>query len=502
MHKYWGKKPYKNLHKIINEFSQEEDVLLDPFSGYGVFCCEAFIQKRNIISNDLNPISNLINEVLLSTEFEIEVLKEYWSKIKLEFEQFNQKLFQVEIDNSIIEARSILRDKDGKPLKVKYYINKKSVVKNLNRIEINRILKFDNSISLKDWFPDEKLITNSRISSKEGMYVKDLFTKRTLASHARLLSLINKKSKGIYKKALLIAFTSNLANCSKLLPPINSRSDMSPGAWMTGFYIGKTYIENNVLRYYENRLNKVIKGKIDYKLQIQNDLFSNEKKAWYKVTNDNAKKLKLDDNSVDYIFADPPYGGAVPYFEQSIIWNSWINKSVDYKNEIVISDSKLRDKNLTNFESDMNDVFKELGRVLKKDKFLTITYNSISGNEWKSITNSCITNGFTLHKLEHLIQKTFTPRQLNRVNTIQGDVIITLKNTKSINEVISFENGKLYKLTTKKLKEIIGSQKLTLSQIYNEFFKFVFNNSIIINDLDLIKLLKNEFKFNGKEYYL
>ena len=29
-------------------------------------------------------------------------------------------------------------------------------------------------------------------------------------------------------------------------------------------------------------------------------------------------------NSVDYIFTDPPYGGAVQYFELSTLWASWL----------------------------------------------------------------------------------------------------------------------------------------------------------------------------------
>ena len=41
MHKYWGKKPAKELRKIILEYSREGDLLLDPFAGYGGFSSEA-----------------------------------------------------------------------------------------------------------------------------------------------------------------------------------------------------------------------------------------------------------------------------------------------------------------------------------------------------------------------------------------------------------------------------------------------------------------------------
>ena len=65
MHKYWGKKPSNNLKALIEKYSSEGDTLLDPFSGYGVFCSEAYILNRNVISNDLNPVANFINIQLL-----------------------------------------------------------------------------------------------------------------------------------------------------------------------------------------------------------------------------------------------------------------------------------------------------------------------------------------------------------------------------------------------------------------------------------------------------
>ena len=79
----------------------------------------------------------------------------------------------------------------------------------------------------------------------------------------------------------MIAFTANLANCSKLVPPIKSRGTLSQGAWMTGFYSGETYIENNVLHYYENRIKKAIKGKEDYLGVISDDLMAGHIQSTY-----------------------------------------------------------------------------------------------------------------------------------------------------------------------------------------------------------------------------
>ena len=54
---------------------------------------------------------------------------------------------------------------------------------------------------------------------------------------------------------------------------------------------------------------------------------------------------ELPSESVDLIFTDPPYADYVPYFEQSLLWASWLKKDIDFKGEIVISNSKEREKN-------------------------------------------------------------------------------------------------------------------------------------------------------------
>ena len=84
MHKYWGKKPSNDLKELIEEFSNEGDTVLDPFSGYGVFCCEALILNRNVIANDLNPIANFLNKQLLNKEIDLDLVQKQWKKIKKE----------------------------------------------------------------------------------------------------------------------------------------------------------------------------------------------------------------------------------------------------------------------------------------------------------------------------------------------------------------------------------------------------------------------------------
>lgn len=500
MHKYWGKKPSSDLGILIQKYSDEGDTVLDPFSGYGVFCCEAFLLNRNVISNDLNPVANFLNDQLLEKKVDLDLLKKQWKIILDEFKPFVEKWYVWTIGDKTVQLSSVLRDKDDFPIKAKYKSNecRKAIEFEIDCDSANKFIEYEKSQIIEDWYPTNLLIENSRISAKKGMRVSDLFTKRTLSCHARLLSLIEKYSSGNEKKLFKVAFTANLANCSRLVPPIKSRGDMAPGAWMTGFYTGETYLENNVLQYFENRLKKVIKGKEDYLNYFRNfgdlGLHSLGYKNTYQSTKQDAKNLDIENESIDYIFTDPPYGDAVPYFEQSVIWNSWLKLTPDYKNEIVITDSKERKKDNSVYEKDIDMAFAEIRRVLKTGSFFSLTYHSLSGLEWKAITNACIKNGFELVEYEWLVQKSFTPRQINRAKTIKGDVLVTLRKVENIDKYKQPPDEVTASIFSEAIEKWLSVEYLDTNEIFLRIMKMVFSSRIVIGDVDLLKILVQRFK--------
>lgn len=515
MHKYWGKKPSHNLHRLIEKYSNEGDILLDPFAGYGVFCSEAYILQRNVILNDLNPIANYIEEQLLEKDINLIKLENEFKVIKEKMLIFSSSWYEIEINNQKCTIVSTLRDSEHTIVKCKYTsrTSKKFIEYTFTNEEKEAFALLEKEYKIEDWYPIEKLIENSRISAKKKMLVADLFTKRALANHARLLEYIYEYSSGNELKLLLVAFTSNLANCSKLVPPTPSRGEMSQGAWMTGFYIAKQYIENNVLHYFENRVKKVIKGKQDY-LDSFNTLFLNnkdlkqvnnintfnQKTFGYYLLNEDTKNLSLKDNSIDYIFTDPPYGDSVPYFEQSIIWNSWLKKTPNYDNEIIISDSKKRTKNIDAYSEDMESAIFEIFRVLKENKFFSITFHSLSGLEWRAISNACLLVGFELDNFEWLVQKTFTPRQLNRAKTVKGDVLITFKKPSNILEAIEIKEEDFIKVIVEKIAQLIEKEKNTTNSIFMELIELIFNKRLLIPKVDIFKLLNNNYTFENEKW--
>lgn len=428
MHKYWGKKPSDELKYQILKYSKKNDTIFDPFAGYGGLGIEAMIEGRNVILNDLNPAANFIAESILQNNIDIKKLKSLFNDLKEKYINIEDEWYKFK-GNKII---TILRNKENCPLKVKIYnSNKKMEEYNLTEKESKEFLKQEEKYKIKSWYPNNKIIQNSRICSNGKLKISDLFPKRALICQSELYRLISELQDSNEKNLLKFAFTSNLANCSKLVPPITSRGEMAQGAWMTGFYIGETYLENNVFHYFENRVKKVIKGKEDY-LKLYN------KKNNYEILCNDAKNLSLKNESIDFIFTDFPYGDTVPYFEQSQIWNAWLSNEVDYENEIVVSDSKERNKNQLAFANDIDKSISEICRVLKTNKYFTFTFHSLSGEEWEALSNSLLNYPFQFVDFKLLIQKTFTPRQLNRKQSIKGDLVVTYKKVKQKQLVLDF----------------------------------------------------------------
>ena len=434
VHKYWGKKPSAEIKRMIKKYSKRGDLIVDPFSGYGGLGIEGVLLGRNVILNDLNPIATFISECIVNSEINFKVADEYFEQLKKGYAELADRWYKFKGS----EVLAILRTENDEPLKLKLMdsVAGRTYEYKLSEEEKEDFLREESNIEQEYWFPENHLIKNSRINARENSCIADLFSKRALLCQSFLYKLIAELPEGNEKKLFKLAFTANVANCSKLVPPIESRGDMAPGAWMTGFYVGKKYLENNVFHYFENRVNKALKGKKDFVKLCK----SKKNIGTCILKNENAKNLSIESDSVDFVFTDFPYGDTVPYFEQSQLWNSWLQFNVDYENEIVISDSTERNKDIENFSEDIENSIREIGRILKNKAYFVFTYHSLSGKEWETISNAMLNNNFDFVDCKMLSQKTFTPRQLNRKMTVKGDMLVVYrKNEENRQLMISFE---------------------------------------------------------------
>ena len=67
--KYWGKKPHNIWGAYIENYTSENDVILDPFSGSAIAAFEAVKCGRKAIAFDINPLTSFIIKVYSTSQF-------------------------------------------------------------------------------------------------------------------------------------------------------------------------------------------------------------------------------------------------------------------------------------------------------------------------------------------------------------------------------------------------------------------------------------------------
>ena len=58
------------------------------------------------------------------------------------------------------------------------------------------------------------------------------------------------------------------------------------------------------------------------------------------MKNKSSEELDERDNTIDFVFTDPPFGDFIPYAEVNQINELWLDKRTERKKEIIISASQ------------------------------------------------------------------------------------------------------------------------------------------------------------------
>ena len=348
-HQYFTKQASNVVAEYIEHYSKPGDVVLDCFCGTGVTAIEALRLGRKVIALDINPLACFITEMNCA-QFDIDTLINTFLKIK--------KKVKKQIDA--------------------YYA--------LSNEELD-------SIPIEYWYPKNvRLPKNSDFD-----YVDNLFSKRQLLSYSLLFDNINRIKDLSIRNQMKFIFSANMSKVNLTYMPSekNGKQVGGGGAAIFGTYRywkPSVFRELDVWSNFEYRFNKIISGKrhwnsITKGIEIKNNL---------QVTNCSVLEMDkyIDEDSIDYIYTDPPYGGNIAYLDLSTMWNAWLGFEVnsEMRNQEIIEGGDL-EKTQKNYETLFSESFIQMSRVLKKDGWLSLVFAHKKLEFWNLIINSCEENG-------------------------------------------------------------------------------------------------------------
>lgn len=133
-------------------------------------------------------------------------------------------------------------------------------------------------------------------------------------------------------------------------------------------------------------------------------------------------RLPIQDNSVDYIYTDPPFGDAMNYGDLNLLVEAWHNLFSRLENEVLWDKNK--NKTLSVYSDMMRRAFAEYYRVLKPGRWMTVVFHNSKNLVWTAIQEAIGTAGFVVADVRTLDRKQGTFNQVTAAGAVRQDPVI------------------------------------------------------------------------------
>lgn len=235
-------------------------------------------------------------------------------------------------------------------------------------------------------------------------YVHQMFTRRNLI----VLGCAFKYAQSLSAKFTITAAMANVSKMNKYSLLVKTGKGVLNGT----LCITSLHIEKNV---------------IDALLRKTNDI----NKAIYKASNSTITQCSsssdiktIPDNSIDYIFTDPPFGDNLNYSELNFIWESWLRVITQVNTEAIISPKQ--GKRLSEYQFLIERCLSEYYRILKPNHWMTVEFHNSRNTVWNAIQEAIQKSGFIIADVRTLDKKQGSYNQVRGAEqAIKQDLVIS-----------------------------------------------------------------------------
>jgi len=141
------------------------------------------------------------------------------------------------------------------------------------------------------------------------------------------------------------------------------------------------------------------------------------------VTTGTAAKTGLTDQSIDYIFTDPPFGENIYYADLNFMTESWHRVTTDAMPEAIID--RCKKKALPEYQHLMQQCFIEYYRVLKPGRWMTVVFSNSKAAVWNAIQVALQQAGFVVAEVTALDKVQGSYRQVTSATAVKQDLVIS-----------------------------------------------------------------------------
>jgi 16S rRNA G966 N2-methylase RsmD len=467
-HTYHTKVPPEAIAPLIEYYTRPSELVLDPFCGSGMTGVAALRTERRPILIDLSPAATFIamnyvspvsarvymravDDILVSVkDEELELYEtrcrkcgklvpmEYtvwsygllcqfcsqefvlWEVARDEHPDVRESKIKTEFDcphcGRPLEKRKLQRTRLY-PVQVGYWCchgGLQEVKSALDEFDF-QVISASNRAGVPGalWYPQAKLPPgiNTRQAIGHGFTTVDaLYTARNLRAVARLWDIARRWPDDDISAKLMFTVTSLYQRVTRL-----SEFRFWGGSGnIANYNVPMIFNEQNVFKVFERKAKT-----------IRNHLatWDERPREPFCISTQSATDLAaIPDNSIDYIFTDPPFGGNINYSEMNYLWEAWLDDFTDTAHEAIIN--RVQGKTIDDYRGLMTQALSEMRRVLKPGRWLTLVFHNSSADVWSAIQAALRGSDFQIEKTQTLDKRHGTFKQFVSENAVGYDLMI------------------------------------------------------------------------------
>lgn len=357
----------------------------------------------------------------------------------------------------------------------------------------------------QDWSPPAVLPNDAGlvwpdmpIEETRQMYVASALRRHGLTSTATFYSRRNLVALTALKQAieavdepelrgkLRFVFTSVLTRASKRYQWSRQRPLNATNA---NYYVAPVFYEWNVFDLFRRKVMAAIRS--DDWIRVQRGagtLFDSTDDIDVTYELASADNLPLADESVDYVFMDPPFGSNIFYSDMNLFQEAWLGETTDMNAEAVVDRVDTGSKRTADrYERLLADALRECRRVTRRDGLITMVFGNSSGEIWRLVQRAIAAAGLAV--VPELIatldkgQRSVKGLASGFENVVTLDLVLTMQSADPGAAPIQPPGEKAVARLVDRL--LSGSASITPSHLYLEILREGFRSHWDLSQLDL-----------------
>jgi len=465
-HTYHTKVPPQGIMEFIENYLPQGGVMLDPFAGSGMTGVAARMAGADVILNELSPaacfIAHNFTEPVAPEDFaaaargvldrlaevrrdlyvttcrecrgETEILYTVWSyrvlcsSCSAEFRlwdycrQYGETVREHKIlkefacpccDTRLIK-RKLVRTK-AEPVMIGYKCCSKVQVEHPPcPSDLEKIQLADSGCYLqKDYYPTTRLRQGVNLNQplKHGLgSIDQFYTARNLSAMSHLWRAIHCIDGMQLSSAVAFVFTSLYQRVTRL-----AEFRFWGGSGNTArFNVPFIFNEANVFVTFERKAASIL----DH-METTAVHYKGRKAVFCNSATDLSY---LPDNSIDFIFTDPPFGANINYSEMNVLWEAWLGEFTDHTHEAIIN--KAQGKSIGDYQLLMGKCLSECYRVLRAEHWMLLIFMNSSKEVWHALKAAIRKVGFITKRIDIFDKQHGTFKQFVSHNTAGCDLVL------------------------------------------------------------------------------